>query len=130
MSIRPNFYHMLQTLSIPTFVFNSHLTHKKGSTNNPGKRLTLKILISALRNKVCQFLSSNNYIETNIQKGFVNRISGTFEHTSHLAYVINYARKSQRSLIVTLLDLRNAFGEVHHNLIDCVLEHHHVPEDI
>ena len=31
---------------------------------------------------------------------------------------------------MTLLDLRNAFGEVHHNLIDCVLEHHHVPEDI
>ena len=91
---------------------------------------TLKILTSALRNKVCQFLSSNNYIETNIQKGFVNRISGTFEHTSHLAYVINYARKSQRSLIVTLLDLRNVFGEVHHNLIDCVLEHHHVPDDI
>ena len=29
-----------------------------------------------------------------------------------------------------MLDLRNAFGEVHHNLIDCVLEHHHVPEDI
>ena len=89
---------------------------------------TLKILISALRNKVFQFLSSNNYIETNIQKGFVNGILGTFEHTSH--YVINNARKSQRSLIVTLLDLRNAFGEAHHNLIDYVLEQHHVPDDI
>ena len=31
---------------------------------------------------------------------------------------------------MTLLDLRNAFREVHHNLTDCVLEHHHVPEDI
>ena len=31
---------------------------------------------------------------------------------------------------MTLLDLRNAFGEVHHNLIDCILEHHYVPEDI
>ena len=48
----------------------------------------------------------------------------------YLAYVINNARKSQRSLIVTLLELRNAFGEVHHNLINCVLEHHHVPEDV
>ena len=48
----------------------------------------------------------------------------------HLAYVINNARKSQRPLIVTLLDLRNAFGEVHHNLINCVLKHHHVPEDV
>ena len=91
--------------------------------------VTHTILTSALRNKVCQFLTSNNYIETN-QKGFVNGISGTFEHTNHLAYVINNARKSQRSLTVTLLDLRNAFGEVHHNLIDCVLEYHHVLENI
>ena len=29
-----------------------------------------------------------------------------------------------------LLDLDNAFGEVHHNLIDCVLVYHHIPEDI
>ena len=70
-----------------------------------------------LHNKVCQFLSSNNFIETNIQKSFVNGILGTVEHTNHLAYVINNALKSQRSLVVTLLDLRNAFGEVHHNLI-------------
>ena len=96
--------------------------YRKDSTDNPGnfcpitlETVTLKILTSALRNKVCQFLTLNNYIETYIQKGFVNGISGTFEHTNHLAYVINNARKSQRSLTVTLLDLRNAFGEVHHN---------------
>ena len=113
------------------------LIYKKGSTDSLSnfrpiipETVTLKILTSALRNKVCQFLSSNNYIETNIQKGFVNGISGTFEHASHLAYRINNAWKNQRYLIVTLLDLRNAFGEVHHNLIDCILEHHHVPEDI
>ena len=106
------------------------LIHKKGSTNNPGnfrpitsETVTLKILTSALRNNVFQFLSSNNYTETNIQKGFVNGFSGTFEHTSHLAYVI------QQSLIVTLLELRNAIGEIHHNLTACVLEHHHAPED-
>ena len=107
------------------------LIPKKGSTNNQGnfcpitlKTVTLKILTSALRNKVFQFLSSNNYIETNNQKGRVNGVSGTFEHTSHLVYVI------QRSLIVTFLDLRNAFGEVYLNSIDCVLENHHVPENI
>ena len=57
--------------------------HKKGSTDNPSnfrpiilETATLKILTYALRNKVCQFLSSNNYTETNIQKGFVDGISG------------------------------------------------------
>ena len=52
-------------------------------------------------------------------------MSGTFEHTAHLAYVINNARVKQRSLHVTLLDLTNAFGEVNHNLLDCVFEYHH-----
>ena len=66
------------------------LIYKKGSTDNPGnfcaitmETVTLKILTSALRNKICQFLSSNNYIENNIQKGFVNRISGTYENATH-----------------------------------------------
>ena len=54
-------------------------------------------------------------------------MSGTFEHTAHLAYVINNARVKQRSLHVTLLDLKNAFGEVNHNLLDCVFEYHHIP---
>ena len=70
-----------------------------------------------LCNKVFQPLSSNSYIETKSQKDFVHGISSTFEHTSDLAYVINNARKSQQSLIVTMLDLCNAFGEVYHNLI-------------
>ena len=113
------------------------LVYKKDSTDKPGNfcpitsgTITLKILTSVLRNKVCQFLSSNIYIEANIQKGFVNGVSGTFKHTSHLAYVIINARKNHHSLIVTLLDLRSAFWEVHHNLTDYVLENHHVPEDI
>ena len=57
--------------------------------------MTLKTLTSALLNKVCQFLSSNNYIGTRIQKDFVNGISGTFEHTSHLVYRANYSRMDQ-----------------------------------
>ena len=54
-------------------------------------------------------------------------MSGIFKNTVHLAYVINNARVKQRSLHVTLLDLKNAFGEVNHNLLDCVFEYHHIP---
>ena len=54
-------------------------------------------------------------------------MSGTFEHTVHLAYVINNARAKQKSLHVTLLDLKNAFGEVNHNLLDCAFKYHHIP---
>ena len=73
------------------------------------------------------FLRQNNFIESHIQKGFVHNMSGTFEHTAHLTYVINNATVKQRSLHVTLLDLKNAFFEVNHNLLDCVFEYHHIP---
>ena len=44
--------------------------------------------------------------------------------------VINQARLKQHSLVITLLDLRNAFWEVHHNLIQEVLIYHNIPEHI
>ena len=74
------------------------------------------------------FLQRNGYIEHNIQKGFLPKLSGTFEHTAQLANVINTARTKQRSLVVTLLDLKNAFGEVNHNLIPEILRYHHISD--
>ena len=110
---------------------------KKGETANPAnfrpitlESVPLKVLTSCLRNRTFQFLAENNYIEQNIQKGFTPKLSGTLEHTAQLAHIINKARVKQRSLIITLLDLKNAFGEVHHNLIYEVLEYHHIPDHI
>jgi hypothetical protein len=62
-------------------------------------------------------LTANNFIEHNIQKGFTPNLSGTMEHIAQMANIINKAWIKQRSLVITLLDLKNAFGEVHHNLI-------------
>ena len=52
------------------------------------------------------FLSANNYIAHDIQKGFTPKISGTLEHTAQMARINNTARTKQRSLIITLLDLK------------------------
>ena len=49
------------------------------------------------------------------------------EHTAQMANIINKARIKQRPIVITLLDLKNAFGEVHHNLIQSVLGYHHIP---
>ena len=92
--------------------------------------MPLKIFTSILRNRMYRFLNKNNYIENSIQKGFVPRMTGTFEHIAHLAQMIKQAKLKQGSIVVTLLDLKNAFGEVHHNIIPVVLKHHHVPEKI
>ena len=47
---------------------------------------------------------------------------------SMMDYLINKARVKQRSAIITLLDLKNAFGEFHQNLIKSVIAYHHVSE--
>ena len=76
------------------------------------------------------YLVSNNFIEQNIQKGFTPNLSGTLEHTAQMADIINKARIKQRSVVITLLDLKNAFGDVHHNLIQSVLDYHHIPDHV
>ena len=35
----------------------------------------------------------NNYIETNVQKGFTPGMTGTYEHTAQLAHIIQQAKK-------------------------------------
>ena len=110
------------------------LIHKKGNTSIPSnfrpitlESIPLKVFTSCLRNAMYSFLTANNFIEHNIQKGFTPNLSGTMEHTAQMANIINKARIKQRSLVITLLDLKNAFGEVHHNLIQSVLGYHHIP---
>ena len=113
------------------------LIHKKRETDNPAsfrpitlESIPLKVFTSCLRNKTFQFLVENNYIEQNIQKGFTPKLSGTLEHTAQMANIINKARTKQWSLIITVLDLKNAFGEVHHNLIYEVLDYHYIPNHV
>ena len=113
------------------------LIHKKGETDDPAnfrpitlESIPLKIFTSCLRNKTFQFLVENKYVEQNIQKGFTPQLSGTLEHTAQMAHIINTARIKQRSVVITLLDLKNAFGEVHHNLIREVLEYHYIPDHV
>lgn len=72
-------------------MFISALIYKKGSTDIPSnfrpmrlELVSLKIFTAILRNKLKDFLITNNFIETNFQNGFMNDISGTFDHTGHL----------------------------------------------
>ena len=113
------------------------LVHNEGNTSDPSnfrpitlESAPLKMFTSCIRDSIFSFLSSNNYIEHRIQKGDIPKITGTFDHTSQMAQIVNKARLKQRSLVITLLDLKNAFGEVHHILIPKVLQYHHIPSHI
>ena len=65
-----------------------------------------------------------------MQKEFTPGLSCTFEHIANMSDIINDASRRQRSVTITLIDLQNAFGEVHHNLIESVLKYHHIPDDV
>ena len=45
------------------------------------------------------------------------------EHTETLAHMLSDAKRAQRSITVVLLDLKNAFGSVHHGLIRAALQY-------
>ena len=76
-----------------------------------------------------EFLSQNKLIDQKHQKGFWPSVDGVGEHTETLTHVIREAKRRQNGLVVTLLDLKNAFGEVQHELIRAALQyHHHLPQ--
>ena len=77
-----------------------------------------KVFTSLIWNRIYSYISKNNYIDSHIQKGFWQGISGTVKHTELMSYLIDHARNKQRSLVITLLDLRNAFGGFITNLLN------------
>ena len=89
--------------------------------------LLLFLLLLLSCNAIFSYLTNNNLLDHQIQKGFTSKLSGTLQHTAQMANIIKKAKTKQRSLIITLLDFKNAFGEVQHNLIQEVLRYHHIP---
>ena len=83
-----------------------------------------------LRIRLYSFLEKNNDIEKQYQKGFWPAVDGEAKHTQVLTHILRDAKLHQRAVTVVLLDLKNAFGEIHYNLIATAMEFHHVPDHI
>ena len=69
----------------------------------------------------------NGYMNRNIQKAFLQLTPGCTEHHSKLAGVLSDARQHHKSLAVCWIDLANAYGSVHHSLINFALNLYHAP---
>ena len=112
------------------------LVHKKGDCSDPSNFRPIalqpvvgKILSACIRNKLWCFLNSNDLIDTKTQKGFWPGIAGTTEHIEQMKFILKNQKSHNRSIYIILLDLKNAFGEVHHSLIRFALEQHHIPAE-
>ena len=89
-----------------------------------------KIFFAVLAKRMTQYLTSNQYIDTSVQKGGVPGFSGCVEHTSALSQIIREAKINQKDLTVVWLDLANAYGSIPHKLIETALKHYHIPDHV
>ena len=86
-----------------------------------------KLFSGILKDRWLKHMVSNGYLNAEVQKAFLPTIPGVTEHQCKLAAIIKEAKRSKHSLVVTWLDIANAYGSVHHSLIQFALQHYHAP---
>ena len=79
-----------------------------------------------MKNRLLHFMTGNGYLDSNIQKAFMPSVPGCIEHYTKLVTAIKEAHTRHKSLAVCWLDLTNAYGSVHHNLIAFSLRYYGV----
>ena len=88
-----------------------------------------KLFWSLVSNRLYNHLiTSNNIIDTSIQKGSIRKMAGGWVHISMVWSGIKDARKRKKSMAVLWLDLANAYGSVPHALIEFALRRYGVPQ--
>ena len=84
-----------------------------------------KLFSTILKNRLLNVMTSNGFLDTSTQKAFMPSVPGCIEHYAKLATAVHEAHVRHKSLTVSWLDLANAYGSVHHNLISFSLHHYH-----
>lgn len=77
-----------------------------------------------------QFMLKNKYLDINIQKGFVPKISGCVEHNQTLIQILRETKAAKEPVQLAFLDIENAFGSAKHNLILAALAWYNVPKNV
>lgn len=84
-----------------------------------------KVFTSLLKQRLLSYMMKNQYLNTSVQKAFVDGVPGCTECYLKLLSIFSEAQKKCKSLAVCWLDLISAFGSVHHELICFSLSHYH-----
>ena len=88
-----------------------------------------KLFFSMKADRITDFLMDSGYIDPSIQKGGIPGVSGCLEHTALLSQLIREAKSEKKNLVVTWLDIANAYGSIPHDVIQKALLKAHVPEN-
>ncbi len=113
------------------------LFHKRECTDDPAnfRPISLsncdgKIFFALIGKAIQEHMIKNSFFDYRIQKGFLPGVSGCLEHSALLTEAIRDARSQQRSICISWLDLRNAFGSVRHSLFLFAIQHYQLPKFI
>ena len=130
------------TQAIPTAwkVGIVHLLGKKKAADDPTNpshfrpialtSCVSKVFTSLVKRRWLSFMVSNNFLNTATQKAFIDGVPGCTEHHLKLLTILREAQRRRKSLCVCWLDLANAFGSVHHDLVAFSLAHYHAPPEM
>ena len=77
-------------------------------------------------------MMQNNYFKREVQKGFLFGVAGCLEHSFALWEALKNANNAAQhsSIVVSWIDLANAYGSVCHDLIQFALDWYHVPKNV
>ena len=88
-----------------------------------------KLFFSLVSNRLENHIISNNkLINSSIQKGCMEKISGCWEHMSMVWNELKSSKAEHGNLAAVWLDIANAYGSVPHQLIFFALQRYGVPE--
>ena len=87
-----------------------------------------RLFWTVFQKRLSRFMLTNGYIDSRVQKGFMEGVAGCVEHTSMLWEVLTHAKRHQRTIAMSWLDLENAYGSVRHMLVQFALKWYHVPQ--
>lgn len=89
-----------------------------------------KLFFTNVARQLETFVVVNGFIDRSKQKGFLSKVAGCIEHTFMLQEALRDSKSHYRQLVISWLDLWNAYGSVPHNLIQFALSWYHVPDEI
>ena len=110
-----------------------HQTYRSSSedTTNPGnfRPIALTLCVGKLfsTHHWLRYMVTNKFLNSSLQKAFMPTVPGCMEHHQKLSSILAEAHSNHKSVAVCWLDLANAYGRVHHSLIDFSLRHYHAP---
>lgn len=89
-----------------------------------------KVFFSVISDRLQNYIVTNGYIDRKIQKGFLYGLPGCLEHSFALFEALREAKLHHRQIVISWIDLANAYGSVRHNLVQFALSWYHFPESI